>query len=82
MRHSPSGSSVKVAGGPEAAQAMLAGESLEATPDEMRDALVDRYGDSLTQEQLDALAGGADDATIVNLGIIGVVAGAAAAAAV
>jgi len=76
---------VKDAGGPELSLAMLRNEGFDVTANEMRDALVDRYGDSLTTEQLDALAGGRTDveiATIVALPLVAGVGMAAAGAAV
>jgi predicted ribosomally synthesized peptide with nif11-like leader len=51
---------VKDAGGPEASIAVLTSEGFDVTPADMRDAVLDRFGDQLTQEQLDALAAGAD----------------------
>ena len=49
---------VKDAGGPEASLAILKDEGFEVTALEMRDAVIDRYGDQLPKEQLDALAAG------------------------
>jgi predicted ribosomally synthesized peptide with nif11-like leader len=51
---------VKDAGSPEASIAMLTAEGFDVTPEDMRDAVIDRFGDQLTQEQLDALVAGAD----------------------
>jgi hypothetical protein len=77
---------VGMEGGPDGALALLRAEGFEVTADEMRDALIDRYGDELTQEQLDTLAGGLnnDDAAAIIAGLgaatIGmVIVGAAAA---
>jgi hypothetical protein len=36
----------------------LRSEGFQVNRDELRDAVLDRYGDTLTQEQLDALDGG------------------------
>jgi len=80
---------VKDAGGPEASLEVLRAEGFDVTAAEVRDALVDRYGDHLTPEQLDGVAGGTptDDwklglqiGSIAGGGIaIGLAAGAAAA---
>jgi predicted ribosomally synthesized peptide with nif11-like leader len=54
-----------------------------ATPEEIREAFMDRYGVELTQEQLDQIAAGSDeDAILVGgfVGALGVVALVAAAA--
>ena len=56
------GQRVKEAGGPEASIELLKSEGFDVTPGELRDAVLDRYGDQLTPEQLEALAGGADNA--------------------
>jgi predicted ribosomally synthesized peptide with nif11-like leader len=48
------------AGGPDGALAVLRAEGFDVTPEEMRDAVLDRYSDQITAEQLDAVAGGAD----------------------
>jgi predicted ribosomally synthesized peptide with nif11-like leader len=53
---------VKAAGGPSAALSILRSEGFEVEPSEMRDALLDRYGDQLTTEQLDSIAAGSDPA--------------------
>ena len=54
----------------------------EATPDEIRDAFLERYGAELTQEQLDQIAAGLDSGAMFGIGIAtgAVVLGAAAAA--
>jgi len=49
---------VRDAGGPEASIALLSGEGFDVTPAEMRDAVLDRYAETLTPDQLDQLAGG------------------------
>lgn len=46
------------AGGADASLEILRAEGFDVTQTEMRDALMDRYGDQLTTEQLDAIAGG------------------------
>jgi hypothetical protein len=46
------------AGGPAAALALQQSEGFEVTAEEMRDAVLDRFGDQLSQVLLDALAGG------------------------
>ena len=51
---------VKDAGGPEASIELLKSEGFDVTRGELRDAALDRYGDQLTTEQLDALAGGSE----------------------
>ncbi len=51
---------VKDAGSPESGLALLTSEGFEVTPAEMRDAVLDRYGDQLTPDQLDQIAAGAD----------------------
>jgi predicted ribosomally synthesized peptide with nif11-like leader len=77
---------VRDAGGQEESLELLRAEGFDVTPSEMRDAVLDRYGDQLSPEQLDSLAGGItkeEDQAIaygVSAGVI--IAGAAAAAAV
>ena len=41
-----------------AVQAAVVAAGFDATPDEIRDAFVDRFGNQLTEEQLAAIAGG------------------------
>ncbi len=70
-----------------AAHAKVTAAGFDATPEEIRDAVVERYGAELTPEQLDAIAGGLDPNVALGLGVgLGVVAtvavGAALAAAV
>jgi predicted ribosomally synthesized peptide with nif11-like leader len=75
---------VKDAGGTDSALALLAGEGFDVTPQEMRDAALDRFGDQLTGEQLDRVAAGFDAGVVaagIGIGSILVV-GAAMAAAV
>ena len=63
-----------------AVQAAVVAAGFDATPEEIRDAFVDRFGDELTEEQLAAIAGG-DDLQIVGI-VIGVVSSVAGAAAI
>ena len=63
-----------------AVQAAVVAAGFDATPDEIRDAFVDRFGDQLTEEQLAAIAGGIDPG-IAMVSITVVVAVAAYAAA-
>jgi hypothetical protein len=75
-------SRVKDAGGADASIELLRAEGFDTTPEEMRDAALDRYSDSLTVEQLDAIAAGAEPdigGALLMTGAM-VVAGAAAAA--
>jgi predicted ribosomally synthesized peptide with nif11-like leader len=72
--------SVRDAGGQEGSLALLRDAGFEVTPSEMRDAALDRYGDQLTPEQLDAIAAGqADDGLefIVTMGVLTLAAAAA-----
>jgi predicted ribosomally synthesized peptide with nif11-like leader len=73
--------SVRDAGGQEGSLALLRDAGFEVTPSEMRDAALDRYGDQLTPEQLDAIAAGQDDA-IELITVVGMFTLAAAAASV
>jgi predicted ribosomally synthesized peptide with nif11-like leader len=50
---------------PDAVRAKVADAGFDATPDEIKSALLDRYGAELSQEQLDAIAAGTDTETIV-----------------
>ena len=64
-----------------AVQAAVVAAGFDATPDEIRDAFVDRFGDELTEEQLAAIAGGLDDPALIvgiTVGVVQVVASAAA----
>jgi hypothetical protein len=61
---------VKDAGGPEQSLAILRDEGFDVRTDEMRDALVDRFGDSLSTEQLDSLAGGRDGIEIATIVVV------------
>jgi len=56
----------------------------DATPDEIRDVFLERYGAELTQEQMDQIAAGSDPAVVwgVTGAVVGVWLGAAGAAAV
>ena len=70
-----------------AVQAAVVAAGFDATPEEIRDAFVDRFGDELTEEQLAAVAGGMSEiearlAAAAIGGGVGVVVLAAGAAAV
>ena len=65
---------VKYAGSPEASLALLEAEGFEVTPQDMRDAVLDRYGDQLSAEQLDAIAGGASSDDFYTFGSVTLVA--------
>jgi predicted ribosomally synthesized peptide with nif11-like leader len=75
---------VKDAGGPDESIALLTSEGFHVTRGDMHDALLDRFGDQLTQEQLDAIAGGADveEEMMIGLTILGIGLSAAVGAAV
>jgi predicted ribosomally synthesized peptide with nif11-like leader len=77
---------VKEAGSPEASLALLRTEGFDVTAGDLRDALLDRYGDQLSSDDLDAVAGGISlDGTTLSLGSVAGMAGtvlAVAAAAV
>jgi len=49
---------IRDAGGPDASIALLAAEGFDVTAAEMRDAVLDRYADTMSPDQLDHLAGG------------------------
>jgi predicted ribosomally synthesized peptide with nif11-like leader len=51
---------VKDSGGHEQALSILHSEGFDVSQQDMRDAFIDRFGDQLTKEQLDAVAGGID----------------------
>ncbi len=55
---------------PAAVRSKVEAAGFDATPDEIREAVLDRYGAELTQEQLDAIAAGADGGEIA-LGVVG-----------
>ena len=70
---------------PAAVQAAVVAAGFDATPEEIRNAFVDRFGDQLTEEQLAAIAGGVSEDRFRDAGIaagvgaaLGVAAGAAA----
>ena len=69
---------------PAAVQQLIADAGFEVTPEEVRDAFLEHYGDQLTEEQLAAVAGGLSQEATNGLIVTGVVAatvvGAAAAA--
>jgi hypothetical protein len=71
---------IKGAGGREPSLGVLRANGFDVTADDMRDVFLDRFGDQLTTEQLDAVSGGLDDAGAQALGIaLGVGAGAVTA---
>ncbi len=75
---------LKSSGGTDAAIALLGAEGFDVTPQEMRDAVLDRFGDQLTPEQLDQVAAGVDAGVVaagIGIGAILIV-GAAMVAAV
>jgi predicted ribosomally synthesized peptide with nif11-like leader len=51
---------------PAAVQQLIADAGFNVTPDEVREAFLEHYGDHLTEEQLAAIAGGSatDDAVV------------------
>ena len=61
-----------------AVQAAVVAAGFDATPEEIRDAFVDRFGDQLTEEELAAIAGGVDT---IHPGVAATVAVVVAAAA-
>jgi predicted ribosomally synthesized peptide with nif11-like leader len=77
---------VKDAGSPEASLAILRSEGFDVTAGDLRDALLDRYGDQLSPDELDTIAGGISlDGSTFALGTVSEMAGtvlAVAAAAV
>lgn len=70
---------------PEAVHALVAESGFDATPDEIRDAMLEQFGSELSEEQLAAIAGGMGTvgivATTVSAVGLGVAAAGAAAAA-
>ena len=66
---------------PDAVHEKVHAAGFDATPDEIRDAFLERYGTELTPEQLDMIAAGSmDPGSLAGVAILGiaVVAGAAA----
>ena len=57
---------------PAAAQALIAGEGFDATPDEIREAFMEAFGTELSEEQLASIAGGMSDGDIINSTLQGV----------
>ena len=49
---------------PTAAQALVVAEGFDATPEEIRDAVLEAFGSELTEEQIAAIVGGTSDAVI------------------
>jgi predicted ribosomally synthesized peptide with nif11-like leader len=72
---------VHAAGSQEAILALLQDEGFNVTPQEMRNAVLDRYGDTLTSEQLDQLVAGVTEESAIDARGVTVVTAAAAAAA-
>jgi len=62
---------IRDAGGPEAGVQLLHGEGFDVTPTEMRDAVLDRYGDTLDSDELDQLAAGITSAEVIGLSLAG-----------
>jgi predicted ribosomally synthesized peptide with nif11-like leader len=58
----------------EAVLAKVRAAGYDVTPDEIKEAFIDRYGAELTPEQLDAVAAG-DDAGLIAGAVVGGVAG-------
>ena len=54
-------------GDPAAAQALVVAEGFDATPEEIRAAFVEALGAELSEEQLAAIAGGANDELLYGL---------------
>ena len=67
---------------PAAAQALVAAEGFDATPEEIREAFVEAFGAELSEEQLAAIAGGLSDLGIQMIAASATVAATGAAAAV
>lgn len=63
---------------PAAVQAFIAAEGFDATPDEIKDVVLESFGDQLSEEQLASIAGGLS--VVENVGI-GIAAGAVVVAA-
>ena len=62
---------------PAAVQRLIADAGFDVTPEEVRDAFLEHYGDQLTEEQLAAVAGGlsqSDTNVAIGAGVIGGVA--------
>ncbi len=53
-----------------AVQAVVVAAGFDATPDEIRDVFVDRFGSQLTEEQLAAIAGGKELSSDIIAGIV------------
>jgi len=72
------GERIKVAGEagrPDDSLAILRDQGFDVTTMDMRDALIDRYGDALSAEQLDALAGGIDNVAAAFIAVGGTIVG-------
>ena len=71
---------------PDAVGERVHAAGFDATPGEIREAFIERYGSELTQEQLDQIAAGADAGliageTVGSVRVVGALGGVAAAAA-
>lgn len=66
---------------PTAVVAFAARAGFDLDPAQMQDALVDRFGDQLTEEQLAAIAGGLGGGAIAAIAVVGVGGSIAVAAA-
>jgi predicted ribosomally synthesized peptide with nif11-like leader len=70
----------------DAVQAMIREAGFEVTPEEMHEIFLERYGADLTEEQLEAIAGGVTGAEIAagtilgGVAVVGIAVSAAAAA--
>ena len=54
---------------PAAVQALVAAEGFDATPEEIRDVVLETFAGELSEEQLAAIAGGASQADLNALGM-------------
>ena len=54
---------------PAAVQAAIAAAGFEVSPDEIREAFLERYGSTLNEEQLAAVAGGMDGVAIAAISV-------------
>ena len=66
---------------PDAVLGRVHAAGFDATPEEIREAFLDRYGAELTPEQLEQIAGGVDQAVVITSYVLVGMMGAAAAAA-
>jgi len=63
---------------PTAVQALVAAEGFDASPEEIRDVFLEKFGSELSEEQLAAIAGGFQEETFIVVG--GMVGGSAVVA--